>query len=261
MTTKEDAKDRFTVSQVAELAHITVRALHHYDELGLLVPSERAPNGYRLYRQKDLARLQQILLFRQLGFGLEAIGQLLEAPTFDRRKALEAQRELLLEQRRQTDAVIRGVEAAIQALENGRLMDKKTMFEGFEEFDHSKYEEEARERWGQTDAYKQSMKRTRRYSKADWGKIKAEGEGIWERMGALMDTGAEGGSAQAMALAEEHRRHIDRWFYPCSHEMHAGLAQMYTADPRFSEYFESRHEGLAAFVQRAIEANGSRERG
>lgn len=261
MKTKEQpapAGERYTVSQVAALAHVTVRALHHYDETGLLVPSERADNGYRLYDDADLARLQQILLFRQLGFGLEAIGQLLEATAHDRRRALVAQRDLLAEQRRQTDRVIRGVDAAIRAMDNGGPMDKKTMFQGFEDFDPSKYEEEARERWGKTDAYKESMRRTKSYSKADWAKIKAEGAGVWERMAALMDQGVEPESGEAMALAEEHRTHIDRWFYDCSHAMHTGVSQMYTDDPRFKEGFEKRREGLAAFARQAIEANGRR---
>lgn len=261
MKTKERhtaTAERYTVSQVASLAHVTVRALHHYDAVGLLVPSERADNGYRLYDDADLTRLQQILLFRQLGFGLDAIGQLLEATARDRRQALQAQRDLLVEQRRRTDAIIRSVDAAIRALDNGEPMDKDVMFEGFEDFDQSKYDEEAKERWGETDAYKESMRRTRSYSKTDWAKIKAEGEGVWERMAALMDAGAAADSEEAMDLAEEHRTHIDRWFYHCTHAMHAGVSQMYTDDPRFREGFEKRREGLASFARRAIEANGER---
>lgn len=253
--------DSLTVSQAAEVAHVTVRTLHHYDEIGLLVPSGRAPNGYRLYGDEDLARLQQILLFRQLGFGLEAIGQLVDATMYERRRALEAQRELLLEQRDRTSAIIRGVDAAIQALENGITMDKSKMFDGFDDFDPTKYEEEAEARWGQSDAYKESMKRTRSYSKDQWAEIKSEGDGIFERMAALMASGVEADSEGAMDLAEEHRGHIDRWFYPCSYAMHASLSTMYTADPRFAAFFEKRGEGLAEYVRLAIEANVSRATG
>lgn len=250
--------DSLTVSQVAEAAHVTVRALHHYDEIGLLVPSGRAPNGYRLYGDRDLARLQQILLFRQLGFGLDAIGQLVDATVFERRKALEAQRALLLEQRDRTNSIIRGVDAAIQALENGVPMDKRKMFDGFDEFDSSKYEEETKARWGQTEAYKESMKRTRSYSKEKWSEIKEELDEILERMVALKAAGTEADSDEAMDLAEEHRGHIDRWFYPCSHAMHGSLSTMYTADPRFADFFEKRGEGLAEYVRGAIEANVKR---
>ena len=143
----------------------------------------------------------------------------------------------------------------MNALDKGVPMKKSEMFDGFEDFDQSKYEEESKERWGDTEPYKESMRRTKSYSKADWAKIKAEGESVWERMGGVMDSGQDADSEAAMDLAEEHRAHIDRWFYSCSHQMHGGLAQMYTADPRFAEYFESRHQGLAAFVRRAIEAN------
>ena len=250
-----------TVSQVAQVAHVTVRALHHYDEIGLLVPSGRGPNGYRLYDDGDLARLQQILLFRQLGFGLDAIGQLVDAAVYERRQALEAQRALLLEQRDRTNSIIRGVDAAIAALENGVPMDTTKMFDGFDEFDPSKYEEEAKERWGQSEAYKESMKRTRSYSKAQWTEIKAEGDAIFERMAAAMASGIEADSDGPMDLAEAHREHIDRWFYPCSHEMHEGLSSMYTADPRFAAFFEKFGAGLAEYVRHAIEANVRRAAG
>ena len=253
-----NADHMLTVSRVAELAHVTVRTLHHYDEIGLLVPSGRAPNGYRLYGDEDLARLQQILLFRQLGFGLDAIGQLLDATVYERKRALEAQRELLLEQRDRTDSIIRGVEAAIKAIEEGVPVDKDEMFEGFDGFDAGEYAEEAEARWGQSDAYKESMKRTRSYSKDQWAEIQGELDGILARMVAAKESGLAPDSEDAMDLAEEHRGHIDRWFYPCSHAMHGGLAAMYTGDPRFAAFFNQRGEGMAEFVQRAIEANQRR---
>ncbi|MDH3224968.1 MAG: TipAS antibiotic-recognition domain-containing protein, partial [Gemmatimonadota bacterium] len=167
-------------------------------------------------------------------------------------------RQLLVEQRKRTDAIIRGVDAAISALENGEAMDKDTMFDGFEEFDPSKYEEEAKARWGQTDAYKESLRRTRSYSKENWAEIKAENAGILDRLVDLMASGESPESDAAMDLAEEHRGHITRWYYPCSHQMHGGLGQMYTADPRFTESFEKHGEGLADFLQKAIAANVAR---
>lgn len=253
-----EQEERYTVSQLARLAHVTVRALHHYDTLGLLVPSERGKNSYRLYGEADLERLQQILLFRQFGFSLEATAGLLNASVEHRQRALEEQRRVLKERQARTGAVIKAVDRALTALKEGIPMDKKAMFDGVQDFDHSKYEEEAKDRWGDSAGFKESQRRTKSYSKEDWARIKAEGEGVWERMGQLMDEGGEADSDAAMALAEEHRAHIDRWFYPCSYDMHGGLAEMYTADPRFTEYFESRHVGLTEFVQRAIEANGER---
>ena len=254
------AEELHTVGEVAHLAKVTVRTLHHYDRIGLLVPSQRAENGYRLYGYDDLERLRQILLLRELGFGLDGIGQMLDAGAYDQRRALVAQRDLLRERQRRTERIIAGVEGALEAMEAKRPMAKARMFEGLQDFDHEQYEDEARERWGRTNAYKESMRRTRRYSKDDWTRIKAEAEDVMARLSALLEEGAQAASRAARELAEKHRCHIDRWFYPCSHAMHAGLADMYTADPRFMEHFEKRGEGLAAFFREAILANSARRR-
>jgi len=250
----------YTVGQVATLARVTVRTLHHYDRIGLLSPSRRSESGYRLYDYGDLERLRQIRLLRELRFSLDAIGQMLDGPAYDRRSALVAQRELLRERQERTDRIIRGVDRALTVLEEESQMEATKMFDGLEEFDHSQYEDEARERWGDSDAYKESMRRTRRYSKSDWARIREEGETIVAQLAGLMAEGAQAAGRAAMNLAEQHRHHIDRWFYPCSHGMHCNLAEMYTADPRFEEYFEKRAKGLAAFVQDAIRANEARWR-
>ena len=249
-----------TVGEVSALARVTVRTLHHYDRIGLLAPSRRSENGYRLYGYQDLERLRQILLLRELGFGLDAIGQMLDAGTYDQRRALIAQRELLRERQHRTERIIAGVDRAIEAMEEARPMAKAEMFEGLDDFDHEQYEEEARERWGRSSAYKESMRRTRRYSKDDWTRIKGEAEDVMARLSTLLGEGAHAASRAARELAEEHRCHIDRWFYPCSHAMHAGLADIYVADPRFTEYFEKRGQGLATFFRDAILANAARRR-
>ena len=254
------ADQLYTVGQVAALASVTVRTLHHYHQIGLLTPSHRSESGYRLYGYDDLERLRQIRLLRELRFGLEAIEQLLDGPAWDRRAALTAQRELLRERQERTESIIRGVDGALRALEEETKMEATEMFEGLEEFDHTQYEDEVRERWGDTEAYRESMRRTRRYGKADWDRIRAEGEGVFARLAELLAAGDHAAGRAAMDLAEEHRRHIDRWFYPCSHTMHGCLADMYTADPRFTEYFEKRATGLAVFVQDAIKANQARWR-
>jgi len=246
------------VGELARLAGLTVRTLHHYDEIGLLVPSGRSEAGYRLYREPELARLQQILVLRELGFELGAIRRLVDDPGFDRRTALEAQRELLVERVRKTEAIIRAVDATLEAMEGGREMDAGEMFEGFDGFDAKQYEAEARERWGHTAAYRESMRRTRRYGKAEWEAIRVEGDGLMAEFAALLAAGRRPDGPEAMALAERHRLHIDRWFYPCDHAMHSNLAELYTSDPRFGEYFEQRGAGLTAFVSAAIRANGER---
>ncbi|MDH5588983.1 MAG: TipAS antibiotic-recognition domain-containing protein [Gemmatimonadota bacterium] len=120
------------------------------------------------------------------------------------------------------------------------------------------YEKEARERWGDTDAYRESRRRAPKHTDADRATIAGEVEDIEARMAAVMTSGGEPGGVSAMDLAEEARLHIDRWFYPCSHAMHAGLAEMYTADPRFRAHYDERAEGLADFFAEAIRSNQAR---
>lgn len=129
------------------------------------------------------------------------------------------------------------------------------------EHDHASYEAEARERWGETDAYRTSLQRTRDYSPADWKKIKSELEGIEAGLAAAMAAGDPADGERAMGLAEEARLHVDRWFYPCSHAMHGGLAEMYVSDDRFRAHYDDRADGLAEYVAAAIRANVARAPG
>jgi len=126
------------------------------------------------------------------------------------------------------------------------------------EHDQDRFEGEASERWGDTEAYRESSRRTRGYSADDWRNINAELEEIEAGFAAAMADGDAPEAPRAMDLAETARRHIDRWYYPCSHAMHVALARMYTADPRFENHYEKRAEGLAAFVSAAINANATR---
>ena len=244
-----------SVGEVATLAGVTVRTLHHYDRIGLLVPSGRSGSGYRLYAYDDLERLREIRLLRELGFSLGAIGDVLDAPAYDRRRALVAQRTLLVERRRRTERIIRGVERALQAIDEEKEMDTTEMFDGLEDFDYEQYEAEVKERWGDSDAYRESRRRTRAYGKTDLARIAKDGDALVARLAELLARGARADGAEAMDLAEEYRCYIDRWFFPCTHGMHRELAAVYTADPRFEAHFERRAKGLAVFFQTAVGAN------
>jgi MerR family transcriptional regulator, thiopeptide resistance regulator len=123
------------------------------------------------------------------------------------------------------------------------------------------YRDEARERWGSTDAYKQSSKRTKGYGDADWKRINKEQSATEAAFAEALAAGEPADGARATDLAEEARLHIDGSFYPCSHAMHSGLAEMYTADERFRAHYEDRAEGLAAYVAEAIKANALRRLG
>jgi DNA-binding transcriptional MerR regulator len=247
-----------TVSQLARLAGVSVRTLHHYDALGLLRPSERSAAGYRLYGEGDLQRLQQVLFFKELEFPLEDIKRIVCDPAFDLHAALRMQRQLLTEKATRIRALLQTVDATLGALEKGTAMTKEEMFEVFGEYDPSKYQEEAQQRWGDTDAYKESARRTARYGKKDWERIKAEGDAITAGLARLLEAGRAPASTEAMALAEQHRQHISRWFYPCSHAMHRGLGEMYVSDARFTENIDRTRPGLAAYWREAIRANADR---
>jgi DNA-binding transcriptional MerR regulator len=240
-----------TVGEVAELAGVTVRTLHHYDELGLLSPSERSGAGYRLYSHDDLERLQEILIWRQLGFSLVEIVSLLDDPGDDRLAALERQRELVGREIDRLGALAAAVDAAIDAQKNGTVIEEASMFEGF---DPTEYEDEARERWGDTEAYRESARRAARYGEAEWGSIRSEAQAIVRELATLMRAGAPADGPEARALAERHREHISRWFYPCSPQMHRGLGELYIADERFTRTYEREAPGLAQYFHDAIVA-------
>lgn len=246
----------YTVGEVSKLTRLSVRALHHYDEIGLVKPSGRSAAGYRLYTDLDLERLQQVLFYRELGFKLDDIVSVLADPTFDRRKALHAQREMLAAKLQETRAVLDLVEKTIRALEGTYAMTKEEMFEVFGDFDVEKHEEAARRRWGDTDAFKESTRRAKEYSKEDWQRIKDEGAEVIEAFAKALESGVP--AADAADLAERARLQIDKWFYPCSKQMHANLGNMYVDDPRFAATYESRRVGLAAYVRDAILANALR---
>jgi len=247
-----------TVGAVAQIAGVTVRTLHHYDEIGLVVPGGRTEAGYRSYGSTEIQRLQEVLFFRELGFALEEIKEIVGRPSYNRAVALERQKELLEARADRMLALIDAVERAAEAERKGTTMSAKESLGVFGDFDPAEYEAEAEERWGESDAYKQSAQRTSRYTKQDWESIKGEADGINQRFLALMAAGTPAESEAAGDVAEEHRAHITKWFYDCSKEIHAGLGQMYVADVRFKENIDKAGAGLAEYMSAAIAANAER---
>jgi DNA-binding transcriptional MerR regulator len=248
---------RFSVGRVAELAGVSVRALHHYDEIGLLRPSERSPAGYRLYHAQDLERLQQILLYRELGFSLEEIETVLD-PDSDSLVHLRRQHRLLTERIERLRRMRTAVEYEMEVRQVGISLTPEERFEVFGDFRPEDYEAEAEERWGGTDAYVESQRRAASHTKEDWLRVKAEAQDINRRLAYLMKSGAAATSEEAMDAAEEHRRHITRWFYECGPEMHVGLGEMYVADSRFKASYEAISPGLAEYLRDAMKANAER---
>ena len=247
------------VGEVARLAGITVRTLHHYDRIGLLSPSERSAAGYRRYAPADLDRLHQVLLYRELGFALEEIATLLDDPDADPAEHLRRQHRLLRDRLERTQSMVAAVEKEMEARTMGISLTPEERFEIFGPDYSEDYEREAEERWGETEAWAQSQRRTAAYTKEDWVRIKAEADDMQRRLADAMRAGVPASSEQAMDLAEEHRQHISRWFYDCPPAMHAGLGRMYVEDERFTATYEQIAPGLAEYVSTAVQANAERQ--
>ncbi|WP_263167020.1 MerR family transcriptional regulator [Streptomyces sp. SCSIO ZS0520] len=248
----------YSVGQVAGFASVTVRTLHHYDEIGLLVPSRRSASGHRRYTDPDLDRLQQILFYRELGFPLDQIAALLDDPGTDPRAHLRRQHRLLTERIDRLRKMAAAVENAMEARSMGINLTPEEKFEVFGDFDPEEYAEEVAERWGDTEAYEESRRRSASYTKEDWERIRREADELTRRFLALMDAGEEPGSEAAMDAAEDHRQWISRNHYTCSYEIHTCLGEMYVNDERFTRTIDQAREGLAAYQREAILANAVR---
>ncbi|MFI5955515.1 MerR family transcriptional regulator [Cryptosporangium sp. NPDC051539] len=246
----------WSVGQVAAEAGVTVRTLHHYDEVGLLCPSERTGAGYRRYSYEDLERLQRILAYRRLGFGLEEIAAILD--TADPVDHLRRQHAVLTGRIEELQQMVTAIEKTMEARKMGVSLTPEEMFEVFGSHDPAQYEEEVRERWGNTAAYRQSQQRTGQYTKDDWVRIRDEAAANVSRFTALFLAGVPASAPDAMDAAEEHRQHITRWFYDCGYDLHRGLGTMYVEDPRFTANYDTTTPGLAAYVREAIHANADR---
>lgn len=245
-----------TVGQVAERFGVTRRTLHHYDEIGLVVPSERTHAGYRLYVEADLTRLQHVVVYRRLGFALEDIALLLDQPD-GVVEHLRRQRAAVTSRLTELRVLVKAIDNALEEAMNNRPITDAEKRELFGEGWGEEYAAEAEQRWGDTPQWQQSRERTAGYSKADWERIKADGDAVNATFVRLLSAGVPVDGDEATAAAEAHRHSIE-WHYACPHAFHVKLAQMYVADPRFTAYYEAIHPGLARYVHDAIVANASR---
>jgi DNA-binding transcriptional MerR regulator len=247
-----------TVGAVARMSGVTVRTLHHYDEVGLLRASRRSDAGYRRYDDADLDRLQRILFYRELGFGLDDIRTVMTDGDADAIGHLRRQHAMLLDRIGRLKRMVIAVEKAMEAHTMGISLTPEERLEVFGDFDPDAHAAEAEERWGGTEMYRQSQRRVARYTKADWQQLKAEATEYGERLVSAMRAGKPADSVEAMDAAEAHRQHISRWFYDCTYEIHRGLGQLYVDDPRFTATYEKAAPGLAAYLRDAIVANADR---
>lgn len=244
----------YKIKEVADMVGISIRTLHHYDNISLVRPEAITESGYRLYSDKDLERLQQVLFFKELDFNLHEIKEILNNPNFDRKHALLAQKDLLYKKMYRLKAIVSTLDKTLASIEGGIEMSKNDMFKAFDIADIEKsqkeYAEEARNKYGNSEAYKESEKKASRYTKDDWARIITRGNEIYAKIASLMEQGATDPAVQE--AIGEWRQHITDNFYNCTLDIFKGLGDLYVDDERFTKSINRVHPGLAQFLKEAI---------
>lgn len=231
------------VKEVANLVGISVRTLHHYDEIGLLIPDKITEAGYRIYSGENLETLQQILFFRELGFPLKKIKEIINSPLFDRKDALMMQHQMLLEKKNRLEQMIVTIEKTIQHMRGDMQMSNKEKFQGFD-FSHNPYEEEAREKWGNK-AVDEANEKVKNMTTFDQDQF----NNMFRNLARLRHLSPD---------SKEAQDGIHKWYLLLnkmgnySLETFKGLGEMYVADERFTENIDQFGEGLAKFMRDAI---------
>jgi DNA-binding transcriptional MerR regulator len=253
-----------TVKQVARLSGVSVRTLHHYDEVGLLKPACVGANGYRYYGREELLRLQQILFHRELGFSLEEIGRTLDAKGFDKVAALRAHRVKLEAETRRYRQLMRTIDETLAALEGEAKMVEKAMYRGFDPERQAGYERELVEKHGaqmqgHIDQAKAGMAS---WKQADFDAMQAEADAIETGMAKALVDGLPADSAAVTALMRrQHAWIVKSWNRDAPAAAFTGLGQMYVDDPRFRDRYDGRQAGLAEYMATAMKAFAERDLG
>ncbi len=243
----------YTVQKLATIAGVSVRTLHYYDQVGLLKPCSVKANGYRLYGEDELLRLQQILFFKELDFPLLAIKRILSSPHFDMRQALRDQRRMIQLKKNRLDRLIKTIDRTIKKINKEITMNDKELYGNFSKEEIEKYTEEARQKWGHTDAFKQSQERVRKMGKDGLNKVlKASGE-LTIKIAETMKAGLNPKSNEVQRLIALHYDGL-RAFYEPSLEIYRGLSNAYITDERFKANYENITKGLAQFMHDAMVA-------
>ena len=239
---------KLQIKEFAELAGVSVRTLHYYDEINLLKPCYvDEQNGYRFYDENSLERMQEILFYRELDFPLKSIAEILTSPNYNKQKALAEQKRLLTLKKDRLERLI----AALEQAEKGEIT--MSAFDNSEyKTARQQYEDEAKLRWGATDAYKESQAKTAAYSKDKWNDVLAGMNGVFAEFAECKNCGKSADSKTAQRLVKKLQDYITGNFYHCTDDILAGLGQMYVCDERFKNNIDSHGEGTAEFVSKAI---------
>ncbi len=240
----------YTVSQLAALAGVSVRTLHHYDEIGLLRPSRVGANGYRFYNEPAVLRLQQILLYKALDLSLDEIRDLLDRPDFDVLRALEDHRQALRQRLGRLRRLMQTVDKTIAHVKGETKMDDKALF-AFSDEQQAMYEQEAEALWGEN--VRASSSKWKAYTPAKQKQIFAEGQAVYLDLIERRLSGDAPDSPAVGAIIARWERHI-RYFYEPTVEIMRGLGGAYVEHPGFRAFFDKMNPRLAAFMREAIEA-------
>ncbi len=244
----------YTVQKLAKMAGISSRTLRYYDEIGMLNPARINSSGYRIYRQKEVDRLQQILFYRELGVTLEEIRAIITGPAFSAAGALRQHREKLLAKREQLDMLIVNVEKTIAAEEGRIKMTDKEKFEGFKQKmiddNEKKYGEEIREKYG-NEQVDRSNQKVKNMTQEQYAQVEKLGEEVLTTLEQAFATGDPAGEL-AQKAADLHRQWLCFFWGSYTKEAHAGVAQMYVDDERFTAYYDRKQPGTAAFLRDAV---------
>lgn len=239
----------YSVKELADMAGISPRTLHYYDQIGLLVPERQNENRYRVYRHAHLLKLQQILFFRELDFPLEQIKEILAQPDFDMRAALLAHRARLQKRRMRLDQLIATVDKTMQLIEGEHIMSDQELYTGFSEEKQKEYEKEIREHYGD-EPLETSMRNWNSLTQQQQKEKMAQGKQLHQKIADAMSLGYD--NPQVMTLIRQHFTDM-QFFYEVSLERYEALGHLYTTDPRFQATYETVAPGLAAFMKKAIE--------
>ena len=236
---------KMQIKEFAEFTGVSVRTLHYYDEIGLLVPAyvDRV-TSYRYYDEHSLLRMQEILFYRELDFSLKSIGEILSSSNYDKSKALREQKHLLILKKERLERLISAIDGAVKG---------ENIMSAFDNSEFEKYKAEAKERWGKTDAYKEHAEKTQHYSKEKWNQLAEGMNDILAEFAVCMKNGEMPDSTQAQNLVKMLQNHITENYYRCSNEILVGLSQMYVADERFKNNIDKHADGTSEFIRKAIE--------
>ncbi len=236
---------KMQIKEFALFTGVSVRTLHYYDEIGLLKPAMVDRNsGYRFYDESSVIKMQEILFYRELDFSLKSIKEILSSPDYNKNEALKQQKTLLVLKKQRLERLISAIDGAVKG---------EAVMTAFDNSEFENYKAEVKEKWGNTDAYKEHSEKTKDYSKDKWNSLADGMNDILAEFSVCMKKGSSPDSPEAESLVKKLQSHISDNHYTCTKEILFGLGQMYVSDERFRNNINKHGDGTAEFIKSAIE--------